>query len=92
MEYKELSKFKLSKENYDLLKNCHFAELWDITEDLILQFNDEECSFETNNVRELQILLNYEISLYGMTDDQMECTENGRALYALYDEIHYQKE
>lgn len=92
MENQELSKFKLSKENYALLKGCHLAELWDVTDNLILQFNDEECSFETNNVRELQILLNYEISLYGMTDDQMECTEYGRALYALYDEIHYQKE
>lgn len=87
-----LYKYKLSKENYDLLKGCHFEELWDVTKNLILKFNDEECSFETNDVRELQILLNYEIDLYGFTGEDYECTEHGRALYGLYDEIHYQKE
>ena len=42
---------------------------------------------EIDSLRELLILLNEEISLAGMTIDQQEVNDYGRALYALYDEL-----
>lgn len=46
---------------------------------------------ETDDLRLLLILLNEEISSYGMTDDQQDVNDYGRALYALYDELYAQK-
>ena len=46
---------------------------------------------EIDSLRELLILLNEEISLAGMTIDQQEVNDYGRALYALYDELLAQK-
>lgn len=74
--------FKLSKEYYDLLKSIDFSSF-----EFKITFNDDSLTFDTDDVFALQIALNYEISLNGMTDDQMECTEYGRELYALYDVI-----
>ncbi len=46
---------------------------------------------ETDDLRLLLILLNEEISSCGMTDDQQNVNDFGRALYALYDELYTQK-
>lgn len=73
---------KLNKKNYDLLKSIDFSPF-----DFKISFHDDNLTFDTDDVLSLQIALNYEISLNGMTDDQMECTEYGRELYALYDVI-----
>lgn len=90
MDNQKLFKFKLSKKNYGLLQGCHFRELQYVSENLMVKFFDEECSFETNDVRELLITLNYEIVLYGLTGEDYECSEHGRALYGLYDEILFE--
>lgn len=74
--------YKLSKANFELLKSIDFSSF-----EFSLTFSDDDLTFETDDVFALQIALNYEISLNGMTDDQMECTEYGRKLYSLYDEI-----
>lgn len=74
--------YKLSKTNYDLLKSIDFSPF-----EFKITFNDDSLTFDTDDVFALQIALNYEISLNGMTDDQMECTDYGRKLYSLYDEI-----
>lgn len=74
--------YKLNKTNYELLKGIDFSSF-----EFSLMFNDDGLTFDTDDVFTLQIALNYEISLNGMTDDQMECTEYGRKLYALYDAI-----
>ena len=73
---------KLNKKNYNLLKSIDFSPF-----DFKITFNDDNLTFDTDDVFALQIALNYEISLNGMTDDQMECTDYGRELYALYDVI-----
>ena len=78
---------KLNKKNYDLLKSIDFSSFESL--EVSLKFNDKELTFETDNIMMLQIALNYEISLNGMTKDQEECTVYGRKLYALYDEIIY---
>lgn len=75
--------YKLNKSEYELLKSLDFS-LFDAVS---VSFNDAEQSFETDDILSLQIALNYEISLNGMTEDQEECTEYGRKLYALYDAI-----
>lgn len=77
--------YKLSKSNYDLLKSIDFSSFESLN--VKLKFNDKDLTFETDDILTLQIALNYEISLNGMSDDQEECTEYGRKLYALYDEI-----
>lgn len=82
--------FKLSKKNYDLLKSIDFSSFESL--EVSLKFNDKDLTFETDDIMMLQIALNYEISLNGLTKDQEECTEYGRKLYALYDEIYYQIE
>lgn len=46
---------------------------------------------ETDDLRLLLILLNEEISSYGMTDDQQDVNDYGRTLYALYNELYAQK-
>ena len=46
---------------------------------------------ETDDLRLLLILLNEEISSYGMTDDQQDVNDYGRTLYTLYDELYMQK-
>lgn len=77
--------YKLSKRNYDLLKSIDFSSFESLN--VKLKFNDKDLTFETDDILTLQIALNYEISLNGMSDAQEECTEYGRKLYALYDEI-----
>ena len=77
---------KLDKKSYGLLKSIDLSEMGDH-----ISFNDAELSFETDNLRLLQIILNEEIVTKGMKN-QNEVTEYGRALYALYDAILDQKE
>ena len=76
---------KLDKKSYDLLRSIDLSEM-----EGIITFNDDDMSFETEDLRLLQIILNEEIVTKGMKD-QNEVTEHGRALYALYDAILDQK-
>ena len=77
--------YKLSQENYELLKTLDLSEM----KDSIL-FNDANKTIETNNIRLLQIILTEEIAVKGMHKGQEQCNDYGRQLYSLYDELYYQ--
>ena len=81
-----MQRYQLDAAKYKLLRSVDFSELG---EDII--FYDDVCSFETNNIRLLQIILNEEIACKGMTADQQYASEYGWQLYDLYDEILTQK-
>jgi hypothetical protein len=76
----------LKKKEYETLKSIDPSEL---DEDII--FHDEDLSFKVDDVRSLLLSLNEIIALHGMTSDQIECSEYGKELYALYDAIYAQK-
>lgn len=81
----QIEKYKLEKQNYDILKNLDLSEM-----DNDIVFLDEESCFKTNNVDLLMIIINESICAYGL-DENQDCTEYGRKLYDLYDEIYYQE-
>ena len=80
-----MKKYILSKKSYDLLRNIDLSEMGNS-----IRFNNDNCFFETDNVRLLEIILTEEIAVKGMKKGQEECNEYGRAIYGLYDEIYYQ--
>ena len=76
-------KKKLTPEQYKLLKEIDFTEIeGDIT------FDDENCEFTTDSDL-FYVIFNEHIVVYGMDEDQNQCTEYGRRLYNLYDTIYY---
>lgn len=72
---------KLSEKEYSVLKGVDLSEMGDA-----ITFHDKEMTFETSDIRLLQILLNEEIVTNGMID-QNEVSKYGRELYDLYDSI-----
>lgn len=84
-EKKQTEKYTLTLNNYNILKGLDLSEMGND-----IAFYEEENSFKTSNVDLLMIILNEAICAYGL-DENQECTEYGRNLYALYDEIYYQE-
>lgn len=79
----KLLKKRLEPEQYELLKEIDFSEI----EDHIL-FDDKNCEFETDSDL-FDVLFDVHIVKYGMDENQNECTEYGKKLYDLYDEIFF---
>lgn len=77
-----MKRYSLSSENFATLQKVDLTEL-----DGHIWLHEARCVVEIDSLRELLILLNEEISLAGMTVDQQEVNDYGRALYALYDEL-----
>lgn len=79
--------FKLSEEQYRLLRTIDFSELgkavsfWD---------DKREIWVSKEKIRIFRIIITEEIDRKGLTDNQNEVTPYGRALYALHDEIYDQ--
>ncbi len=75
----------LPDEQYKLLKSIDFS---DIKEHI--HFDDQNKSVEVTDskVDELQIIVDDEIVLKGLSDDQEEVLPLGRKLYDLYDTIY----
>lgn len=80
-----MEKFTLSKYNYKILRELDFSEMQNN-----LIFCDEENSFKTDNIDLLMIIINESICAYGL-DENQDCTEYGRRLYDLYDELYYKE-
>ena len=71
----------LSEKNYELLKSLPlFKEQYSVS------FDDEKKAITVSDIDELMADVNDMIVMYGMKD-QNECTEYGRLLYGLYDEL-----
>ena len=77
-----MKRYSLSPESFATLQKVDLTEL-----DGHIRLHEARCVVEIDSLRELLILLNEEISLAGMTVDQQEVNDYGRALYALYDEL-----
>lgn len=82
-----MTKFKLSSNNYALLKTVDLSELCNG-----IVFDDEEKTVCVEDKKQFFILLNEDIVARGMDEKQNECTEFGQKLYALYDELYYSDE
>ena len=80
-----MEKFTLSKYNYKILRELDFSEMQNN-----LIFFDGENSFKTDNIDLLMIIINESICAYGL-DENQDCTEYGRRLYDLYDELYYKE-
>lgn len=82
-------KFKLKKSLFDLL-----IDIPEIEPYIVDKIQNDDCidfNIDTQNVREVQLLINDEIVLNGL-DNQDTVNSLGLKLYRLYDEILYQKE
>lgn len=79
-----MEKFKLSAESYMLMKTLDFSEMGDR-----LKYNDSSNSFETLDADLVLTIITENIATFGMDELQDNCTEYGRKLYKLYDEIIY---
>lgn len=94
-----MSEYVLSKKNYELLKNISLAELADeiVLDDksqkVMLGEKPVDVTFEggvTQKMSAFKLLLlivDDEITDKGLSEDQNLCTEYGRQLYSLYDEL-----
>lgn len=80
-----MEKFILSKHNYKTLRELDLSEM----EEKII-FDDEKMSFSTSDIDLLLIIITENIASRGMDAEQEKCTEYGRELYSLHDEICYQ--
>lgn len=78
---------KLCKKTYMLMKTLDFSELGDN-----LTYDDNRLSFETTDVDLVLTIITENIAGNGMDEDQEYCTEYGRDLYMLYDEICYNEQ
>ena len=77
-----MKSYSLSPENFATLQKVDLTEL-----DSHIRLHEARSVVEVDSLRDLLILLNEEICLKGMTHDQQEVNDYGRALYALYDEL-----
>lgn len=77
---------KLSKENYELLKQMDFSVINDE-----ISFDDENLMFETDNEL-FDAVFDVNILAEGMDDSQEECNEYGKKLYALYDLLFFSQD
>ena len=82
-------KFRLNKNKFNILKE-NVIEAMDYVKNI--KENEEHIKFEIcdEDVLEVQLLINDEIVLNGM-DNQDTVNQLGIELYAVYDEILYQK-
>jgi len=80
--------FKLDEKQYNLLKTIDFSEI-----NGSFSFDDATLSVEVSDdaVGTFQVIISEEIDVKGLSNNQDEVTPYGRKLYALYDEITYQK-
>ena len=80
-------KFKLSDNQYKLLKTIDFSEL-----DGNIAFDDGEKTVMISEryIRIFRVIISEEINVNGLSGDQSDVTEYGRKLYDLYDEIYRQ--
>lgn len=76
-----MTKIKLSKERYNLLKEIDFEGY-----EAKIIFYDDSCEFETD-IDEFEVYMAAYISICGMDEKQDRCTEYGRQLYDLYDYV-----
>lgn len=79
-----MEKFKLTKEQYKLLKSLDLEEMGEK-----IKFNDELIEFETDDVDLLLTILTEIIACDGIDKEQQYCTKYGRKLYDLHDTILY---
>lgn len=79
-----MEKFALDDASYRLLKELDLSEM----ENKIV-FDDKENTFFTDDVNLLLIIITENIASNGMDAEQETCTEYGRSLYTLHDEILY---
>ena len=77
-----MERFKLSDKSFQLINSIDFSEMGSS-----FRIIEAEKAVETTNVRLMQIIIDEEITAKGLDDDQNLCTEYGRKLYTLYDEI-----
>ena len=79
-----MAKYKLTKENFRLMQGIDFGEMGDK-----LRLIEEEQAVETTDFGLMQIIIDEEITAKGLDETQENCTEFGRKLYGLYDELLY---
>ena len=77
-----MERFKLSDKSFQMINSIDFSEMGSS-----FRIIEAEKAVETTNVRLMQIIIDEEITAKGRDDDQNLCTEYGRKLYTLYDEI-----
>ena len=79
-----MRRFKLSDRQYALLKELDFSDLGQS-----IVFSDEDRSISVEDFSLFLTVFTEEIVGRGMDENQEECTEYGRELYAIYDELDY---
>ena len=79
-----MRRFKLSDRQYALLKELDFSDLGQS-----IVFSDEDWSISVEDFSLFLTVFTEEIVGRGMDENQEECTEYGRELYAIYDELVY---
>ena len=95
----KMSEYVLSKKNYELLKNISLAELADeiVLDDksqkVMLGEKPVDGTFEGDVTQKMSafklllLIVDDEITDKGLNEDQNLCTEYGRQLCSLYDEL-----
>lgn len=78
---KQINIIELSDNSYSLIKDIDPAFI-----DAEYSINDNEKSLNVQSVRDFLIALDDTILMLGL-DSNMKCTEYGKSLYLLYDEI-----
>ena len=78
--------YKMSDKQYALLKDLDFSELGQS-----IVFSDKDRSISVGDFSLFLTVFNEEIVGRGMDENQEECTEYGRELYAIYDELVYRR-
>lgn len=78
-----MDKIILTEENFKLLEELDLSEMGSR-----LVLKKYQNIVETSDIDLLLIIINEYISTIGMDENQDNCTEYGRELYGLYDEIY----
>ena len=81
-----MKQFSFSNTAFETLQKIDLSEMGNQ-----ILLDCETRTAKTDNLRLLLILLNEEIASAGMTNDQQNVNEYGRALYNHYDELYTQK-
>lgn len=76
-------KKQLDRKKYELLRNMDYSLM-----DIDISFDDDNCIFESND-ENFDVIFDLNIVAYGMDEEQEQCNEYGRDLYALYDIIFF---
>ena len=78
----KMVKYKLTKESFALIRDIDFSEMGNT-----FRLLEAEQAIETSDFGLMQVIINEEIVAKGMDEAQDKCTEFGRKLYGLYDEL-----